>query len=340
MEARAHIRLVCLVFLFLTLLGLFALTSIQHPTRSVRVYAAGVNKVFFPFVVSAMPSFGSTTLGGCPVFPADSPWNTDISNAPVDTNSAAYIASINQFAQYLHPDFESNLTYGIPYAIVASSQVSVPINFIDWPDQSDPGPYPVPLNAPVESGSDRHVLVAQSGTCKLFELYNAQQVGNGWDASNGAVFDLHSNALRPNCWTSADAAGLPILPGLVRYDEVAAGAINHALRFTVTSTQKAFVHPGTHYASSNTNASYAPMGLRVRLKATYDISLFYGQARVVLDALKKYGMFVADNGGSWFITGATDSRWNDMDLNQIKTVPGSAFEVVQLGTIYYPADCP
>lgn len=339
MKVRTHARLACLALALIFILGLFGLTSVQHPNRSERVYAAVTNQVFLPFVASALPSLGATTIGGCPVFPADNPWNTDISNAPVDSNSAAYIASINQFAQYLHPDFGSNLTYGIPYTIVASTQVSVPINFNPWGDQSEPGPYPIPLNAPVESGSDQHVLVAQSGICKLYELYNAHQVGNGWNASNGAVFDLHSNALRSNCWTSGDAAGLPILPGLVRYDEVTAGAINHALRFTVQRTQKAFVHPGTHYASSYTTASYPPMGLRVRLKASYNLSGFSGQARVVLNALKKYGMFVADNGGSWFITGATDSRWDDEDLDHLKTVPGDAFEVVQLGTIYYPVDC-
>lgn len=339
MNVRHRARLALLLLVVVDLLVLHTLTS-QNLGRSERVYAAGPDKLFLPFVTSVLPNFGSVTIGGCPVFPADNPWNTDISNAPIDPNSSAYIASINQFAQYLHPDFGSNLAYGIPYTIVVSSQASVPITFVDYPGESDPGPYPIPLNAPVESGSDHHVLVAQSGTCKLFEMYNAQQVGSGWQASNGAVFNLQSNALRPNCWTSADAAGLPILPGLVRYDEVAAGAINHAVRFTVQRTQQAFVHPGTHYASSYTDASYPPMGLRVRLKASYDISSFYGQARVMLNALKKYGMFVADNGGPWFITGATDSRWNDTDLDQIKTVPGSAFEVVQLGTIYYPANCP
>ena len=325
------------LLLAVTLLTFFAFQSTQNPASSNRAYAAGWYKIFLPFVSS---NLGITTLGGCAVFPPDNPWNTDISNAPVDSNSNAYITSINQDAQFLHPDFGSNLTYGIPYTIVSSSQVSVPITFNDWPDQSEPGPYPVPLNAPVEAGSDRHVLVAQSGTCKLFELYNAEQGGSGWEASNGAVFNFNSNALRPDCWTSGDAAGLPILPGLVRYEEVAAGAINHALRFTVQQTQKAFTHPATHYASSLTGANYPPMGLRARVKSSYDISSFYGESRVVLNALKKYGMFVSDNGGSWFITGATDSRWDDDDLDQLKTVPGSEFEVVQLGTIYYPSDCP
>ncbi len=339
MNPRDYSRLVSLLVAFLGVLLFFAIPATQNPGPLSRVHAAGSYKLklFLPLVAS---NFGGATLGGCPVFPPDNPWNTDISSAPVDANSDAYIASINQYAQFLHPDFGSDLSYGIPYTIVSSIQVSVPITFTDWPDESEPGPYPVPLNAPVESGSDRHVLVAQSGTCKLFELYNAHQVGNGWNASNGAVFDLRSNALRPDCWTSADAAGLPILPGLVRYDEVAAGVVNHAFRFTVQRTQKAFVHPATHYASSYSNTSYPPMGLRVRLKAGYDISAFSGQARVMLNALKKYGMFVADNGGAWFITGATDSRWNDTDLDQLKTVPGNAFEVVQLGTIYYPASCP
>ncbi|MBI3914903.1 MAG: DNRLRE domain-containing protein [Chloroflexi bacterium] len=279
---------------------------------------------------------GSPTIAGCPVFPADNVWNRDVSNDPVDANSAAYISRINQSATYLHADFGSPREYGIPFVVVPGSQAKVPITFTEYGDESDAGPYPVPANAPVEYGEDQHVLVLNSGECKLYEMYHAQKDPNGagWLAGSGAVFDLRSNLLRPQYWTSADAAGLPILPGLTRYDEVAAGEIRHALRFTVARTQRAFVHPATHYASSTTDPSYPPMGLRVRLKSSYDVSRFSGQARVILNALKKYGMLVADNGSSWFITGATDSRWNDDDLNQLKTVPGSVFEVVQLGTIY------
>jgi hypothetical protein len=282
------------------------------------------------------PPGGIPMLGGCQMFPTDNPWNTDISNAPLHPNSANYIANILADRTTLHPDFGSNLSYGIPYVVVPQSQPFVPINFTDYGDESDPGPYPVPLNAPVEGGSDAHVLVVQQGACKLYELFAAEQVGAGWNAASGAIWDLNSNALRPEGWTSADAAGLPILPGLVRYDEVAAGAIHHALRFTVRNSQRAYIHPATHYASSSTDPNRPPMGLRLRLKASYNISGFTGQSRVVLETLKRYGMIVADNGSSWFISGATDGRWNDSDLNQIKTVPGSAFEVVYTGPLIGP----
>ena len=277
-------------------------------------------------------------LGGCSMFPADNPWNADITNAPVDPNSANYLASMNAGFKFLHPDFGSNPTYGIPYVVVSRSQPFVPVSF-DYADESDPGPYPVPSNAPVEGGpnasGDRHVLVLDSGNCRLYEMWNARYLNPGWHAGSGAVFNLSSDALRPNYWTSADAAGLPILPGLARYDEVTAGAIRHALRFTVHATQKAFIHPATHYASTSTNPNLPPMGLRVRLKASYSLTRFHGESLVVLTALKHYGMFVADNGSDWFISGATDTRWNDNDLDQLKTVPASAFEVVKTGTIIH-----
>ncbi len=233
----------------------------------------------------------------------------------------------------MHPDFGSNPDYGIPFVIVPSTQAPVPVTFFDWPGESDPGPYPIPDNAPIEGGSDHHVLVLKQGECKLYELYNAVRGSGSWSASNGAVFNLNSNALRPAGWTSADAAGLPILPGLVRYDEVKSGQITHALRFTVSQTQRGYINPATHFASSSTDANRPPMGLRLRLKANYDISGYTGDSRVILEALKKYGMIVADNGSDWFITGATDTRWDDTDLNQLKNVPGSAFEVVDTGAI-------
>jgi hypothetical protein len=292
---------------------------------------------YLPLVEQNM---GGPALAGCSVFPANNPWNRDISNDPVDSNSDHYIASINQNATHLHADFGSYMGYGIPYTVVSGMQPRVPIAFNPdgFGDESDPGPYPIPLNAPIEAGSDRHVLVLNSGNCVLYELYNASKdnSGNGWHADSGAVFTLTSNALRPEGWTSADAAGLPILPGLVRYDEVASGAIKHAVRFTVKYSQKAYIHPATHYASSNTNPDLPPMGLRLRLKASYPISGFTGQARVILAALKKYGMIVADNGSSWYITGATDPRWDDDDLDQLKSVPGSAFEAVYTGPIIKP----
>ncbi len=276
------------------------------------------------------------TIGNCPVFPSDNAWNMRVDTLPVDSRSPAYISSINGSGGngFLHADFGADPTYGIPYVVVPGSQPMVPIVFNEYGDESDPGPYPVPLNAPVEAGNDRHVLVVQQDACKLYELYHAARSGSGWSAGSGAVFDLRSNALRPDGWTSADAAGLPILPGLVRYDEVAAGRINHALRFTVSRTQRGYIYPATHFASSSTDPNLPPMGLRLRLKPDFDISGYHGQARVILEALKTYGMIVADNGSSWFISGATDSRWNDDDLNQLKTVPGSAFEAVTTGSIH------
>lgn len=267
------------------------------------------------------------------MFPADNPWNRDISADPLHPDSATFLASIDASGKhFLHPDFGGNGEYGIPYVVVPPDQPRVPINFTEYGDESDPGPYPVPSDAPVEGGSDAHVLVTAMGECKLYEMYHAHYNGSGWDAGSGAVFDLRSNVLRPDTWTSADAAGLPILPGLVRFDEVSAGSIKHALRFTVWKTQRGFIHPATHHAGSS-DLSLPPMGLRVRMKAGYDLSGYYGQSRVVLEALKRYGMMVADNGGSWFITGARDSRWNDDDLEQMKQVPSSAFEAVDTGPI-------
>ena len=208
----------------------------------------------------------------------------------------------------------------------------MPVTYDEYGDESDPGPFPIPLDAPVESGSDAHVLTVDTRTCRLYELYHARRSGGGWLAGSGANWDLRSNTLRPEGWTSADAAGLPILPGLVRYDEVQAGEIRHALRFTVERSQNGFIHPATHHAGRN-DPSLPPMGLRLRLRADVDLTRFRGAAKVVLTALQRYGMIVADNGSSWFISGATDSRWDDDDLNQLKTVPGSSFEVVHTGEI-------
>jgi hypothetical protein len=277
---------------------------------------------------------GGSTVGGCAVFPTSNAWNQDVSHAAVDPNSSAYVARIDSFKQFLHPDFGSNPSYGIPFVVVPGSQPFVPITFTAYGSESDPGPYPVPLNAPVEAGSDAHVLVVDSGNCHLYEMYSAHQLGAGWDAASGAVFNLGSNALRPDTWTSADAAGLPILPGLVRYDEVASGVINHALRFTVDQTQNGFIHPATHQAGV-ANASDPPMGARFRLSASFDLTPYHGESLVILTALKTYGMIVADNGSSWYISGSTDGRWNDSDLNQLKSVPGSAFEAVSTGPILH-----
>lgn len=273
--------------------------------------------------------------GGCPVFPASNPLNRDISQAPVDPRSARYIASIGADVR-LHADFGTPPEYGIPYVVVGPRQRRVPIHFTEYGEESNPGPYPVPASAPVEgagSEGDRHVLVMQSGTCKLYELYNARRAGAGWEAGSGAVFNLRSNALRPEGWTSADAAGLPIFPLLARYPEVSAGAIDHALRVTVPRTQRGYIHPATHFASSSSDPALPPMGLRLRLKADYSLAHYHGQALVILRALKRYGLIVADNGSPWYITGAPSPRWSDEDLDQLKTVPGSAFEAVRTGPI-------
>ena len=280
--------------------------------------------------------FGTGT-GGCEVFPPDNAWHENISRLPVSPLSNAYIASIGAGLD-LHPDFGSNLTYGIPYAVVPASQPKVAIHFTAYGDQSDPGPYPIPPGAPIEGGSgssgDRHVLVVQSGACKLYELYSAFPNADGsWNAASGAVFNLRSNRLRPNGWTSADAAGLPIFAGLIRYDEIQRGYIDHAIRFTAPVTQAGFIHPATHFASSSTNPDLPPMGLRLRLKASFDISRFPRVARIILTAMKRYGLILADNGSPWYFQGATDPRWDDAALDTLKTVPGSAFQVVETGPI-------
>jgi hypothetical protein len=209
------------------------------------------------------------------------------------------------------------------------------VNF-EYADQSDKGPYPIPRTVHVESGSDHHALLVDRDACKLYELYALERTGSGWHAGSGAIWSLRSNRLRPAGWTSADAAGLPILPGLARYDEVARGVIDHALRFTVERTRRAYISPARHYASSLTDADLPPMGLRVRLKATFDVHGFPEEARVVLTALKRYGMLVADNGSSWYISGAPDRRWNNDDLHSLGRVKGSDFEVVQTGRVRGP----
>lgn len=270
------------------------------------------------------------------VFPPDNAWNADISGAPVHPNSDALIASCGA-TRSLHPDFGTTyggVAWGIPYITVSGSQPKVPVTF-DYDDESDPGPYPIPRDAPIEGGpaasGDRHVIVVDIDNWKLYELFDAHPVNGGasWHAGSGAVFDLASNALRPDGWTSADAAGLPIFPGLVRYEEaVVQGAITHALRFTCPITRRAYVHPARHYASTRTDANLPPMGMRVRLKASVDISSYPTEVRVILTALKKYGMLLADNGGGFYVSGAPDPRWNDANVDQMKRIKGSDFEVV------------
>ncbi len=272
-------------------------------------------------------------------FPATNAWNTPIAGKAVDPLSAAIIASIGT-STTLHMDFGANWNggpFGIPYVVVGADQPKVKVTFA-YASESDPGPYPLPPNAPIEGGTnstgDRHVIVVQPSTGKLYELFDAHPNADGsWRAGSGAIFNLATGADRPAGWTSADAAGLPILPGLVRYDEVASGVINHAIRFTVANTRKAYVAPARHYASSKTSTSLPPMGTRVRLRAEFDISGYPPQARVILQAMKTYGLIVADNGSNWYVSGTADARWSDDQLNTLKRVPGSAFDVVAMGTV-------
>jgi len=277
--------------------------------------------------------------GDLQIFPPDNPWNTDISSFQVHPDSAEFISSIGK-NKNIHPDFGTiwnGAPNGIPYVIVPGSTPLVNIRFTAYGEESDPGPYPVPDDAPVEGGNnsdgDRHVIVIDSDNKILYELYRAFKVADGWEAESGAKWDLDSNDLRPKYWTSADAAGLPIFPGLVRYEEVEAGEINHALRFTVSRTQRGFIYPARHFASSSNDPSRPPMGLRLRLKSSFDISGFPEKIRVILTALKKYGMFVADNGGDWYISGAPDQRWDDEELRELKKLRGSDFEAVYTGDI-------
>lgn len=289
---------------------------------------------------ATIPSLGpGASLHGRRVFPANNPWNTAIDRLPVDRHSDELIASIGR-DRPLHPDFGT--TYrgapaGIPYVVVPGNQPRVTVQF-RYGGESDRGQYPIPPDAPIEGGAgargDRHVLVVDRDHWKLYELFAARREGNQWKAGCGAIFDLNSNALRPPGWTSADAAGLPIFPGLVRYDEaVEQRAIRHALRFTCQHTRRAYVSPARHFASRSRDPRLPPMGMRVRLKADYDIRGFPAVARVVLKALQTYGMLLADNGGNWFLSGAPDPRWPERDLETLKRVRGRDFEVVQIGHI-------
>jgi hypothetical protein len=290
---------------------------------------------------NAPPGLGvGANLNGRLPFPSDNPWNQDISGEPVDANSATLIQSCG--LANLHPDFGTvwnGAPNGIPYIVISGTQARISVTF-DYADESDPGPYPVPPNAPIEGGAqstgDRHVLIVDRDNWTLYELFAAYPVNGGqsWRAGSGAVFDLRSNALRPAGWTSADAAGLPIFPGLVRYDEVVEQrAIRHALRFTCPRTRRAYVSPARHFASTRTDVTLPPMGMRVRLRANFDISSYPPEVQVILTALRRYGMFLADNGSSWYVSGAPDPRWSDENLSALKRVPASAFEVVQLGQV-------
>jgi hypothetical protein len=305
--------------------------------------------------VAALPAQAAKPprIGGCRVFPAfkgpanapsaanQTAWNQNVARAPIDPNSGDYLARIRSLGgnQVVHPDFGGNGRYGIPYTTVGRDQRKVRVKVTAYPGESDFGRAPIPPGAPVENGSDRHVLVLQRHRCDLFEMFDSRYVGgpgHRWRAASTARFDLRSKRLRNEGWTSADAAGLPILPGLVRYDEVRRGRVRHAIRATFAETRRAYIHPATHYASSQCNPDLPPMGLRLRLRRSYFRSNRGrfprgSQSRVIFKALFRYGIINADNGGSgsnWFITGASSRRWRDADLNRLKTVPGTAFVVI------------
>ena len=293
------------------------------------------------------------TLDGCPVLPVNNIWNTPVDTLPVDPLSSDFIAGMGAGVS-LHPDFGRPyleggqlLPIGIPYTVVSGSQPKVPISF-DYADESDPGPYPIPPDAAIEGvpvwdpdyDGDRHILVLDQDNCILYETFYTWPNGDGtWSAGSGAIFNLNSNILRPDGWTSADAAGLPILPGLVRYDEVAAGSIDHALRFTVVNTRNDYVWPARHLASSLTDQRYPPLGQRFRLKADFDISGFPQPMQVIMRAMKKYGLMLADNGSNWFVSGTADDRWdNDMLVAGFRQLKGSDFEAVDVSSLMVNPD--
>ena len=297
---------------------------------------------------SSMALGQGASLGGFVPFPADSLWNTDVSTAPVDPNSGAIINFIGSSVA-VHPDFGagqySGSTIGIPYLIVGAQQPPVAINFTAYGSESDPGPMPIPVTANIEGypnpgTGDRHVVVLDNANCFLYELYSSYVNGSSWNADSAAIWDLLSNEQRPYGWTSADAAGLPIFPGLARYDEVAAGKISHALRFTLQNSRAAFVPPASHWAANSSNANAAPMGMRLRLKASFSVSGYSAANQVILNALKKYGMIMADNGSNMYISGAPDDRWDNNDLHNLGQVTTSDFEVIQMTPLYTQSNVP
>lgn len=313
-------------------------------TQLAQTNAAGAQKnVRRPALSQATLTHGpilKTKLGDVEIFPVDNPWNTEITDNKVHPDSKMWLKSIG-LNRGLHPDFGTvwnGAPNGIPYVVVAPGQPKVWVSFL-YDAESDVGPYPIPRDVPIEGGrhadedTDRHVILIDPQRKLLYELFHAYPNGRGWKAGSGAIFDLTTNKTRPKGWTSADAAGLPVFPGLVRYDEVAAGQIRHALRFTVSRTQRGYIFPARHFASRSTERKLPPMGLRVRLKADYDISRFPKSAQVILTALKNYGMLLADNGSDWFLSGAPDPRWSDGDLATLKRVKGSDLECIITGPI-------
>lgn len=320
------------LFMVLGVLGVSSWVVWSNP-------AGGVN-LYLPFLSYE----GGPELAGCPMFPVNNIWNVPVDQLPVHSQSAAYINTIGAGAEF-HADFgsgvwppDSNSPIGIPYVVVPGNQPGVSVSF-EYDDESDHVPYPIPPNPPIEGGpegeGDRHILMLDADNCVLYELYHAYPAGDGvsWTAGSGAVFDLYSHVLRPDGWTSADAAGLPILPGLVRYDEVESGEIRHALRFTVPETQRAYVWPGRHFASDLTGLEYPPMGQRFRLRADYDISGFSPHAQVIAQAMKTYGLILADNGSPWYVSGAPDERWDNDVLHELDVIVGGDFEAVDVSSL-------
>jgi hypothetical protein len=310
-------------------------------TRFRRMAAATVLAAAAPAVplLRAASAQAATPVPGapsCPIFPADNVWNTDISTLPVNPHSAAWMASMNSGSTLIHPDFGPSfgaqpVPYGMPYTVVSNSHPTVPIQF-QYTSESDPGPYPFDANTPIEGGQnatgDRHAIMLNKDTCTLYELYNAQYSSSGSTAGSGAIWNLRSDSLRPAGWTSADAAGLPILPGLLRLDEVESGVITHAIRFTAAQTDTSYLWPARHEAGAASDPNLPPMGARFRLSAGFDISGFSAQAQVILRAMQHYGLILADNGSNWYFQGSQDPGWDNNLLDELKSVPASAFEAV------------
>jgi len=275
----------------------------------------------------AIPPPGAS---GCPVFPSDNVWHADVSKLPVHRRSSSWISSMGGSSRHLHPDFGpsgGSMPYGIPYIVVPSSHQKVSIDF-QYADESDAGPYPFGNDTPIEGGSDRHAIMIDKGTCTLYELYAAHYSSGGSTAGSGAIWSLSSNKLRPATWTSADAAGLPIFAGLVRLDEVKAGVVDHAIRVTASSTDRSYLWPARHQAGAANDASLPPMGARFRMKKSFSIAGFRSDTRVILTAMKRYGLIVADNGSDWYFTGSADNGWSNAMLDELKSVPAGAFEAV------------
>jgi len=346
-KSRADLRIIVFVSIAMALVFFTACSGVSNQSGNGRNGGGGGGNGGGTgggnLACNGMSTGQTASLNGFVPFTSSNLWNADISSAPVDPNSGTIITNWVGSVT-VHPDWGTDPSYGIPYVVVNGSQSLVKVNLQAYGDESDPGPMPVPANAPIEGGSsstgDRHVLVLDNGNCFLYELYNSSVNGDGsWNADSTAIWDLLSDEQRPYTWTSADAAGLPIFPGLVRYDEVASGKIQHAFRFTLPKTRAAFIPPASHWAANTTDPSAPPMGMRLRLKSSYDISGFSSQMQVILTAMKHYGLILADNGSSLFVTGVSDSRWGS-DLDSLKTVPASAFEVVQMNLIYTGANYP